>query len=111
MRQAPAAPQRPQQQQRSRMENLTMADDLTRVTGLWMKSGRKAKFLSGQAAIDVPAGARLLAFRNDRRTEGSNDCDYVLYFAPAADASPSKCPTVGHGSKPPTLDDGADIPF
>jgi hypothetical protein len=59
-----------------------MDSNLTRVSGLWVKDGRKGKFFSGQTDAAIPAGAKLLIFRNDKRTSDKSP-DYVLYSAPS----------------------------
>ena len=40
-----------------------MADDLQRVSGLWLKDGKRGKFMTGETEIDIPAGAKLNSAR------------------------------------------------
>src|SRR5258705_10368869 len=59
-----------------------MASDLKRVSGLWLKDGKNGKFMSGAVEDAIPAGAKLLIFKNDRK-ERDQQPDYQLFVAPA----------------------------
>src|SRR4051812_46637613 len=62
---------------------LCMASDLKRVSGLWLKDSRSGgKFMSGEAELAIPAGSRLLVFKNTKKTEGDKQPDYILNVAP-----------------------------
>ena len=52
--------------------------DLKRVSGLWLKDGKKGKFMSGQTDADIPAGTKLLIFKNDKKSNDKQP-DYHLY--------------------------------
>jgi hypothetical protein len=53
---------------------------LRRISGLWLKDGKKGKFMYGKVQEDIPAGTRLLAFKNQGRL-GNADPDYTLHVA------------------------------
>ena len=53
---------------------------LKRISGLWLKDGQSGKFMSGKTETPIPAGTRLLVFKNDRKQKDS-DPDYVLNLA------------------------------
>jgi hypothetical protein len=53
--------------------------DLKRVSGLWLKDGKKGKFMSGQIDAEMPAGTKLLVFKNDKKNAGDKLPDYHLY--------------------------------
>jgi hypothetical protein len=57
-----------------------MPDDLKRISGLWLKDGRNGKFMSGEVEDGIPAGSRLLIFKNDKK-ENDRQPDYTLYAA------------------------------
>lgn len=59
-----------------------MASGLKRVSGLWLKDGRAGKFMSGETDADIPAGTRLLVFKNTKKVEGDKQPDYILNVAP-----------------------------
>src|SRR5262245_40234306 len=59
-----------------------MSSDLKRVSGLWLKDGRNGKFMSGETDTDIPAGTRLLVFKNTKKVEGDKQPDYILNVAP-----------------------------
>jgi len=59
-----------------------MSSDLKRVSGLWLKDGRNGKFMSGETDVDIPAGTRLLVFKNTKKVEGDRQPDYHLNVAP-----------------------------
>jgi hypothetical protein len=89
-----------------------MSDDLQRVTGLWLKDGKRGKFMTGKSEGEIPAGSKLLVFKNDRK-QGENDSDYVLYAVAPEDqlpmrrAEPVRNPATVDGSEVPS----DDIPF
>src|SRR5215207_9180896 len=53
---------------------------LLRVSGLWIKDGRNGKFMSGSVQDLIPAGAKLLVFKNDKK-RWDKDPDYTLHVA------------------------------
>lgn len=53
--------------------------DLIEVSGLWLKEGRHGKYMTGNAKQAVPEGARLMIFKNDRKTT-EDQPDYRLCF-------------------------------
>ncbi len=57
-----------------------MSDDLTRASGLWLKDGKRGKFMSGQVSEAIPEGAKVLIFKNDRKKPGTSEPDYTLFF-------------------------------
>jgi hypothetical protein len=57
-----------------------MPDDLTRASGLWLKDGKRGKFMSGEVSEAIPAASKLLIFKNDRKQPGSKEPDYTLFF-------------------------------
>lgn len=63
---------------------------LKRASGLWLKDGKNGKYMSGNVTEAIPAGARLLVFRNDHKG-GDSDPDYTLNIAIDDDA-PSQSP-------------------
>jgi len=67
-----------------------VADDLVRASGLWLKDGKRGKFMSGEVREAIPAGAKLLIFKNDRKESGSNEPDYSLFYGAAEDQPPMK---------------------
>jgi hypothetical protein len=89
-----------------------MSDDLQRASGLWLKDGKRGKFMSGETSEAIPAGSKLLVFKNDRKEPGSDQPDYTLCFVtpesqpPMKRAEPSSAPA-GRTSEP----DDSDIPF
>ena len=65
-----------------------MESDLKRVSGLWLKDGKKGKFMSGQTDEPIPGGAKLLIFRNEKKTTDKQP-DYHLYaVAEEGDGAP-----------------------
>jgi hypothetical protein len=64
-----------------------MVSDLKRVSGLWLKDGRNGKFMSGETNEAIPAGTRLLVFRNSKKVAGDKQPDYTLSVAPPDPAS------------------------
>jgi len=67
-----------------------MADDLVRASGLWLKDGKRGKFMTGQTSEPIPEGAKLLVFKNDRKEPGSTAPDYTLHFAPPDEQPPMR---------------------
>jgi hypothetical protein len=70
-----------------------------RLSGLWLRDGKRGKYMSGSLTEAIPAGAKLLIFKNDRET-GPNAPHYTLHIAvddesPSAERSPYAPP---HGS-------------
>lgn len=58
-----------------------MADDaFKRIGGLWLKDGKRGKFLTGKVPQDLTAGQRLFLFKNDRN-KGDSDPDYAMFVA------------------------------
>ena len=87
-----------------------MPDDLTRASGLWLKAGKRGKFMSGQVSEAIPAGAKLLIFRNDRKEAGSDAPDYSLFFVSPENQLPMQRAEPAQSDRSPqVLDD--DIPF
>lgn len=83
-----------------------MAGNFRRVSGLWLKDGKRGKFFSGKVGDQpIPAGAKLFVFRNDKK-QGDSDPDYILNVATDDDAG-------DRPAKPARRDDPAsgDIPF
>jgi hypothetical protein len=88
-----------------------MSDDLVRASGLWLKDGKRGKFMSGQTSEVIPAGAKLLIFKNDRKEAGSNHCDYQLFFVTPEDQPPMRrAEPEGADCGCPVVTD-CDIPF
>jgi hypothetical protein len=87
-----------------------MADDLIRASGLWLKDGKRGKFMSGETADAIPAGARLLIFKNDRKQPGSNDPDFTLCFVTPENQPPMRRAEPG-GVPAAPLASQDDIPF
>lgn len=96
-----------------------MASELRRVSGLWLKDGRSGKFMSGETDEEIPAGSRLLVFKNTKKVEGDKLPDYILHVAPDNAEStqrPRQSGTSGQSrqsteaqDRPPLTDD--QIPF
>lgn len=62
-----------------------MAGELIRASGLWIKDGKKGKFMSGKVGSEpIPAGVKLFIFKNEKK-QGENDPDYTLHFATGDD--------------------------
>ena len=58
-----------------------MANDLKRVSGLWMKDSKAgSKYMTGKTDEPIPAGSKLLIFKNDRK-ETDQQPDYQLMIA------------------------------
>ena len=53
---------------------------LKRISGLWLKSGKRGSYMTGGTTEPIPAGAKLLVFKNDRK-QSDNDPDYTLHLA------------------------------
>ena len=53
---------------------------LVRASGLWIKDGKNGKFMSGDLKDAIPAGAKLLIFKNDRK-ETPAQPDYTLSYS------------------------------
>jgi len=75
-----------------------MAGDLKRVSGLWLKNGRSGTFMSGETTEEIPAGSRLLVFKNTKKVSGDKQPDYVLNIAPDDSAGGSRGQQARDGS-------------
>ncbi len=86
-------------------------NDLTRASGLWLKDGKRGKFMSGETSEAIPAGAKLLIFKNDRKEAGSQQPDYTLFFVGESEQPPMRRaePQKQAAAAAPVEDD--DIPF
>jgi hypothetical protein len=51
---------------------------LRKVGGLWLKDGAKGKFFSGEVKEALPAGTRILIFKNNRKQPGEKFPDYEI---------------------------------
>src|SRR4051812_614139 len=71
--------------------------DLKRVSGLWLKDGKKGKFMSGQTDAEIPAGAKLLIFKNDKKSSDKQP-DYHLYAVNEDGAQAGDAPRDRHSS-------------
>ncbi len=74
-----------------------MESDLKRVSGLWLKDGKKGKFMSGQTDAEIPAGAKLLIFKNDKKSSDKQP-DYHLYCVAEDGAEAGGAPQDRHAS-------------
>lgn len=86
---------------------------LVRASGLWLKDGKRGKFMSGETSEAIPAGAKLLIFKNDRKQAGSNEPDYTLFFVAPEDQPPmrrAEPQSSGSQHVAQPVDD-SDIPF
>lgn len=88
-----------------------MSDDLIRASGLWLKDGKRGKYMSGETSEAIPAGSKLLVFKNDRKEPGSNQPDYHLFFVSGDEQPPMRRaePQTTRRSAPEV--DDSDIPF
>jgi hypothetical protein len=75
-----------------------MSSDLKRVSGLWLKQGRSGTFMSGETDAEIPAGTRLLVFKNTRKTKGDSQPDYILNVAPDDPGYESRGRQSGNGA-------------
>ncbi len=65
-----------------------MASDLKRISGLWLKeSNACGKYMAGKSDEPIPAGSKLLIFKNDRK-ENDTQPDYQL-MAELPEATPA----------------------
>lgn len=71
--------------------------DLKRVSGLWLKDGKKGKFMSGQTDAEVPSGAKLLIFKNEKKSSEKQP-DYHLYAVDEDGDHAGDGPTDRHAS-------------
>ena len=87
------------------------SDDLVRASGLWVKTGKNdRKFFSGQTSEAIPAGAKLLIFKNDRR-ENDSQSEYTLFFVNSDQPAMARAePGQRSQPAPPPVDED-DIPF
>jgi hypothetical protein len=86
-----------------------MSDDLIRASGLWVKDGKRGKFFSGQVKEDIPAGAKILIFRNDKR-ENESQPEFTLFFVSPEEQPPMRRAEPQTTRQAPEVDD-SDIPF
>lgn len=85
--------------------------DLVRASGLWLKDGAKGKYMAGKVEQEIPAGAKLLIFKNDRK-ERDNQPDYQLFFCHDPAAAPGNAkPSSRPDQKAPPPPEPDDIPF
>ncbi len=67
-----------------------MSEELKRLSGLWLKDGKKGKFMSGSLNseamdwIQNNGPCKLLIFKNDRKKNDKHP-DYYLHAAPQED--------------------------
>ena len=58
-----------------------MASDLKRISGLWLKDSKAGgKYMAGKSDEPIPAGSKLLIFKNDHK-ETDDQPDYQLMIA------------------------------
>ena len=50
---------------------------IKKVSGLWLKDGKNGKYMSGDVKDPIPAGSKLMVFKNDRKRD-DRDPDYTL---------------------------------
>ena len=84
--------------------------DLVRASGLWLKDGSKGKFMAGKVEQEIPAGAKLLIFKNDRK-ERDNQPDYQLFFCHDPAAAPGNAQPAPRQSETPQPPEPDEIPF
>ena len=61
--------------------------DLTKIGGLWLKDGKKGKFMSG--SID---GKNVLIFKNNRKQPGEKYPDYEVFISGEQQEQPKAPP-------------------
>jgi hypothetical protein len=88
-----------------------MTNDLVRASGLWLKEGKRGKFMSGHTSEAIPDGAKLLIFKNDRKEPGSTEPDYVLYFVNPDEQPPMRRAEPGQRSQASEDLPDDEIPF
>lgn len=89
-----------------------MSDDLQRASGLWLKDGKRGKYMSGETSEAIPAGAKLLIFKNDRKEAGSQQPDYTLFFVDESEQPPMRRAEPQRERQPaPASIDDSEIPF
>lgn len=78
---------------------------LIRASGLWEKQGKRGRFFSGQVSQPIPAGSKVLIFKNDLK-KSANEPDFTLCFI-----GPETQPPMPERRDVPTSVDDSDIPF
>jgi uncharacterized protein (DUF736 family) len=79
---------------------------INKIGALWLKDGKSGKkFMSGTVEQEVPAGAKLLIFKNDHKSSDKHP-DYTINLAD--DDAPQQQRQQRQAPPPP---DDSDIPF
>lgn len=73
-----------------------------KIGALWLKDGKNGKYMSGTVQEDVPAGAKILVFKNTYKKDDKHP-DYTLNVA--ADDQPAPKNDYQQGPTKPTEDD------
>lgn len=84
---------------------------LRKIGGLWVNEGKNSKYMSGSCKESVPAGAKLMIFKNTHKQPGEKTPDYTINIAeddqPAPRNEYQQAPTQDPVGPPPD----EDIPF
>lgn len=62
-----------------------------KIGALWLKDGQNGKYMSGQVSEDLPAGAKLLVFKNTYKRDERHP-DYTINVADDEQERPAQAP-------------------
>lgn len=65
--------------------------DLVKIGALWLREGKKGKFLGGEVKVGDEK-ISLLVFKNTRKAEGSKHPDYEIFQGGNREAKPTQEP-------------------
>lgn len=73
---------------------------LRKIGGLWLNEGKQGKYMAGNVSEALPAGAKIMVFKNTYKKPGEKTPDYTINVA--TDDQPA--PKEDHSQAPPESD-------